>query len=63
MPEDERQNGIPITLLREISILRSLTHGNIVNILDVAVGDDLMGEVFMIMEYVEQVRAPPLLLQ
>jgi cyclin-dependent kinase 10 len=34
----ERQNGIPITAIREIAILQSLRHVNIVNVLDVAVG-------------------------
>jgi cyclin-dependent kinase 10 len=34
----ERQNGIPITAIREIAILQSLRHINIVNVLDVAVG-------------------------
>ncbi len=51
---EERQNGVPITALREISILRSLKHGNIVNVLDVAVGEQVE-EVWMVMEYVEQV--------
>lgn len=52
---EERQNGIPITALREISILRSLKHDNIVNVLDVAVGDTAMDEIYMVMEYAEQV--------
>ncbi|KAF2812069.1 Pkinase-domain-containing protein [Mytilinidion resinicola] len=51
----ERHNGIPITTLREISILRSLRHRNIVNVLDVAVGEDKLEDVFMVMEYCEQV--------
>ena len=53
MGADERQNGIPITALREISILRSLDHANVVDVLDVAVGEE--GEVYMVMEYAEQV--------
>jgi cyclin-dependent kinase 10 len=36
----ERQNGIPITAIREIAILQSLKHVNIVNVLDVAVGQE-----------------------
>ena len=52
---EERQNGVPITALREISILHSLKHDNIVNILDVAVGDAAMDEIYMVMEYAEQV--------
>lgn len=52
---EERQNGIPITALREISILRSLKHINIVNVLDVAVGDTTLDEIYMVMEYAEQV--------
>ena len=55
MSAEERQNGIPITALREISILRSLKHANIVNVLDVAVGDTTLDEIFMVMEYAEQV--------
>ena len=55
IPEEERHNGMPITALREISILRSLKHSNIVNVMDVAVGDGLMEEVYMVMEYAEQV--------
>lgn len=53
-PED-RQNGIPITALREISILRSLRHTNVVNVLGVAVGDQSLDEIYMVMEYAEQV--------
>ena len=55
IPADERHNGMPITALREMSILRSLKHRNIVNVTEVAVGDDLMDDVFMVMEYCEQV--------
>lgn len=56
-PED-RQNGIPITALREISILRSLRHNNIINVFDVAVGETEMDEIYMVMEYAEQVGSP-----
>jgi cyclin-dependent kinase 10 len=66
----ERQNGIPITAIREISILRSVKHQNVVNVLDVAVGDGedeadatregegRLDEVYMVMEYAEQVCPP-----
>ncbi|KAI4269863.1 MAG: hypothetical protein LQ337_007033 [Flavoplaca oasis] len=53
IPPRDRQNGVPITALREISILRMLKHDNIVNVLDVAVGSP-MDEVYMVMEYCEQ---------
>lgn len=56
-PED-RQSGIPITALREISILRSLKHNNIINVSDVAVGETEMDEIYMVMEYAEQVGNP-----
>ena len=55
---EERQNGVPITALREISILRSLKHNNIINVIDVAVGEHAMGQVYMVMEYAEQVGIP-----
>lgn len=49
---------MPITALREISILRSLKHENIINVIDVAVGEKAMDEVYMVMEYAEQVGNP-----
>lgn len=55
---EERQNGIPITALREISILRSLKHNNIINVFDVAVGEKIVDEIHMVMEYAEQVGDP-----
>ena len=58
IPVEERQNGVPITALREISILRSLKHKNIVNVMDVAVGDQAMDDIYMVMEYAEQVGDP-----
>ena len=58
MSPEERQNGVPITALREISILRSLRHSNIINVLDVAIGERAMDEVYMVMEYAEQVGGP-----
>lgn len=58
MSPEERQNGVPITALREISILRSLRHANIVNVQAVAVGEKIMDEVYMVMDYAEQVGDP-----
>ncbi|KAL2045697.1 hypothetical protein N7G274_002127 [Stereocaulon virgatum] len=57
---EQRQNGVPITALREISILRSLKHNNIINVINVAVGEEAMDEVYMVMEYAEQVGSPML---
>jgi cyclin-dependent kinase 10 len=68
----ERHNGIPITALREISILRSLKHPNIINVIDIAVDDgqrrfrrpggqdyeDTSDNVYMVMEYAQQVSTP-----
>ncbi|KAJ3357941.1 Cyclin-dependent kinase 10 [Kappamyces sp. JEL0680] len=45
--------GFPISSLREISILTSLRHENIVQVFEVGVADGLEN-VFMIMEYCEQ---------
>lgn len=47
-----------ITALREISILRSLKHQNIIDVIDVAVGAHTMDEVYMVMEYAQQVGNP-----
>lgn len=55
---EERHNGLPITALREMSILRSLRHENIVNVLEVAVEELAMDEIYMVMEYCEQVGDP-----
>ncbi|KAI9805701.1 MAG: hypothetical protein M1833_005194 [Piccolia ochrophora] len=66
--EQERRDGIPITALREISILRSLNHPNVVDVFDVAVGagslppprgerakaHSPLDEIHMVMEYAEQ---------
>ncbi|KAF3931962.1 hypothetical protein ABW20_dc0101981 [Dactylellina cionopaga] len=51
--DEDRNNGIPITALREIFLLRDLKHRNVVRVLDVAVGDELH-DVYMVMEYAEQ---------
>lgn len=56
--EYERNNGIPLTALREISILRSLRHQNIINVFEVAVNDAVLEDVYMVMEYCEKVGSP-----
>ncbi|KAF2138490.1 uncharacterized protein K452DRAFT_256016 [Aplosporella prunicola CBS 121167] len=52
--DEERHYGIPITAMREISILRSLKHPNVINVLDVAVDDMVLEDVHMVMEFCEQ---------
>ncbi|KAF9202263.1 NADPH-dependent diflavin oxidoreductase 1 [Haplosporangium sp. Z 27] len=50
----ERENdGLPISSLREIKLLKTLRHDNIVLVKDVAVGNDL-DQIFLVMEYCEQ---------
>lgn len=44
------QEGFPITCLREIDILLSIRHVNIVNVREVVVGSS-MDKVYMVMEY------------
>lgn len=56
--ENDRGNGIPITALREISILKSLHHTNVIRVLDVAVGLEELDDIYMVMEYAEQVGFP-----
>lgn len=51
---------MPITALREISILRSLTHNNIIDVIDVAVNAKAIEDIYMVMEYAEQVGNPML---
>ena len=53
--ENDRGNGIPITALREISILKSLRHHNVLSVVDVAVGADDFDCLYMVTEYAEQV--------
>ncbi|EOD49367.1 putative cell division protein kinase 10 protein [Neofusicoccum parvum UCRNP2] len=53
--EHERNNGIPLTALREISILRSLRHQNVISVLEIAVDDKVLEDLYMVMEYCEQV--------
>ncbi|KAL6779722.1 CDKH1 [Auxenochlorella protothecoides x Auxenochlorella symbiontica] len=47
---DKERDGFPLTALREINILLSLRHPNIVNVSEVVVGSSL-DSVFMVMEY------------
>ncbi|KAF9955243.1 Cyclin-dependent kinase 10 [Mortierella alpina] len=50
----ERENdGLPISSLREIKLLKTLRHDNIVLVKEVAVGSDL-DQIFLVMEYCEQ---------
>jgi cyclin-dependent kinase 10 len=37
----EKRDGTPITAIREISLLRSLRHPNIVNVIEVAIGGNI----------------------
>lgn len=48
----EGKEGFPITSIREISILLSLKHPNIVNLKEVAVGSTL-DKIYVVMEYME----------
>lgn len=51
---ERETDGMPISSLREISILKRMSHQNIVNVTDVAVGPKLES-IFLVMEYCEQV--------
>jgi Protein kinase domain len=57
----EKRDGTPITAIREISLLRSLRHPNIVNVIEVAIGGNIYDPPILVMEYCEQVHIPPLL--
>ncbi|KAI8096862.1 kinase-like domain-containing protein [Halteromyces radiatus] len=50
---ERETDGMPISSLREISILKRMKHPNIVNVSDVAVGPKL-DSIFLVMEYCEQ---------
>lgn len=50
---EKLKDGFPISSIREINLLRSLKHPNIVEFKDVAVGKGL-DNVFLVMEYCEQ---------
>jgi len=49
---EKEKEGFPLTSLREINILLSLRHPNIVNVTEVVVGHSL-DSVFMVMEFME----------
>jgi cyclin-dependent kinase 10 len=51
---ERETDGMPVSSLREISILKRMRHQNIVNVTDVAVGPRLES-IFLVMEYCEQV--------
>lgn len=53
MRVEKLREGIGISSIREINLLRSLKHPNIVQFREVAVGKGL-DNVFMVMEYAEQ---------
>lgn len=48
----DQKEGFPITSIREINILLSLKHPNIVNLKEVAVGSSL-DKIYVVMEYIE----------
>ncbi|CAO3591370.1 unnamed protein product [Absidia cylindrospora] len=50
---ERETDGLPISSLREISLLKRMQHPNIVNVSDVAVGSKLEF-IFLVMEYCEQ---------
>jgi serine/threonine protein kinase len=50
---ENETDGLPLSSLREISMLKSLKHRNIVRVIDVVVGSALES-IFMGMEYCEQ---------
>lgn len=53
---ERESDGLPISSLREIKLLKTLRHENVVLVKEVAVGRDL-DQIFLVMEYCEQVRA------
>uniref|UniRef100_T1IHJ0 Protein kinase domain-containing protein n=1 Tax=Strigamia maritima TaxID=126957 RepID=T1IHJ0_STRMM len=53
MRMEKEEDGVPISVLREINILLNVTHPNIVQLKDVVVGKSLQS-IFLVMEYCEQ---------
>ena len=49
---EKEKDGFPLTALREVNILLSFHHSNIVDVHEVVVGDS-HNSVFMVMEYME----------
>ena len=52
MKLDKEKEGFPLTALREVNILLSFHHANIVNVQEVVMGKGY-SNVFMVMEYLE----------
>ena len=50
--EEDRDNGFPITALREIRLLASISHPHIVSLLEVAVGPK-QDEIYLVFEYID----------
>ena len=48
----DSRDGFPLTALREVNVLLSLYHPNIVNVTEVVVGASL-DSVFMVMEFMD----------
>ena len=49
---ENEKNGFPLTALREVNIMLSIHHPNIVDVHEVVVGDS-KDSVYMVMEYME----------
>lgn len=52
MKLEKEKDGFPITALREVNILLSFHHSNIVDVHEVVVGNSL-NSVYMVMDYME----------
>ncbi|KAG0233191.1 Cyclin-dependent kinase 10 [Actinomortierella wolfii] len=50
---ERESDGLPISSLREIKLLKTLRHENVLLVKEVAVGNDL-DQIFLVMEYCEQ---------
>jgi len=51
---EKEKDGLPISSLREIALLKSLQHENIINVKDVVVGGAGLHNIFIVMEYCKQ---------
>jgi cell division cycle 2-like protein len=51
-PQQQQNQGFPVTALREINVLLALSHTNIVTVKEMVVGTDL-DKVFMVMEFMQ----------
>ncbi|KAK9462284.1 kinase-like domain-containing protein [Lipomyces oligophaga] len=51
--ESDKRDGVPVTALRELTILQTLRHKNVVSVLGVAVGVPTIDNIYMVLEYVE----------